>query len=327
MHKYISLLYENPDTLLSYFTNPLVIYIDYNRIIENQNHMNEDALSWQEGAISNGKTVVDLNLYRPITEIEASTQLYLLEHTSQLQDVKLTDTVKILTKSVSEFHGQLEFFAKECKRLKENKSTVFIAVSSVESRNKLANYLEESGIMVAIPTQPDEVREGSIHIIYEPLPLGFELIDSNIVVYTDYEINTKRKKQPTYKSSFKEGKKIKDFNELKIGDYVVHVQHGIGQYIGIETLESNGARKDFLMIAYRGDDKLYVPIDKIQMVQKYVGSEGAKPKINKLGTSEWEKTKAKVKKTVKDIADKLIKIYAQREHLPGYAFSKDTIEQ
>ncbi|RXD24978.1 hypothetical protein EJB02_23495, partial [Acinetobacter baumannii] len=74
--------------------------------------------------------------------------------------------------------------------------------------------------------------------------------------------------------------------------YVVHVQHGIGQYIGIETLESNGARKDFLMIAYRGDDKLYVPIDKIQMVQKYVGSEGAKPKINKLGTSEWEKTKA-----------------------------------
>ncbi|MTM89623.1 transcription-repair coupling factor, partial [Turicibacter sanguinis] len=327
MHKYISLLYENPDTLLSYFTNPLVIYIDYNRIIENQNHMNEDALSWQEGAIINGKTVVDLNLYRPITEIEASTQLYLLEHTSQLQDVKLTDTVKILTKSVSEFHGQLEFFAKECKRLKENKSTVFIAVSSVESRNKLANYLEESGIMVAIPTQPDEVREGSIHIIYEPLPLGFELIDSNIVVYTDYEINTKRKKQPTYKSSFKEGKKIKDFNELKIGDYVVHVQHGIGQYIGIETLESNGARKDFLMIAYRGDDKLYVPIDKIQMVQKYVGSEGAKPKINKLGTSEWEKTKAKVKKTVKDIADKLIKIYAQREHLPGYAFSKDTIEQ
>ena len=108
---------------------------------------------------------------------------------------------------------------------------------------------------------------------------------------------------------------------------MVHVQHGIGQYIGIETLETNGARKDFLMIAYRGGDKLYVPIDKIEMVQKYVGSEGAKPKIHKLGTSEWEKTKAKVKKTVKDIADKLIKIYAKREHLPGYAFSKDTIEQ
>ena len=327
MHKYISLLYEKPDTLLSYFDDPLVIYIDYNRILENQEHMNEDALAWQEGAIENGKTVVDLNLYHPITQTKVSRQLFLLEHTSSLQEIKLTEHVKLMTKSVTEFHGQLEFFAKECKRLKENGVTVFVTVSSVEARNNLANYLEESGVTVAFPTTIDEIREGSIHLVYERLPLGFELLEPNIVVYTDYEVHTKRKKQTAYKSNFKEGKKIKDYNELKLGDYVVHVQHGIGQYIGIETLETNGARKDFLMIAYRGGDKLYVPIDKIEMVQKYVGSEGAKPKIHKLGTSEWEKTKAKVKKTVKDIADKLIKIYAKREHLPGYAFSKDTIEQ
>lgn len=327
MHKYISLLYEKPDTLLSYFDDPLVIYIDYNRILENQEHMNEDALAWQEGAIENGKTVVDLNLYHPITQTKVSRQLFLLEHTSSLQEIKLTEHVKLMTKSVTEFHGQLEFFAKECKRLKENGVTVFVTVSSVEARNNLANYLEESGVTVAFPTTIDEIREGSIHLVYERLPLGFELLEPNIVVYTDYEVHPKRKKQTAYKSNFKEGKKIKDYNELKLGDYVVHVQHGIGQYIGIETLETNGARKDFLMIAYRGGDKLYVPIDKIEMVQKYVGSEGAKPKIHKLGTSEWEKTKAKVKKTVKDIADKLIKIYAKREHLPGYAFSKDTIEQ
>ena len=327
MHKYTSLLYDQPDTLFSYFENPLVIYIDYNRIIENQTHMNEDAISWQEGALENGRTVVDLNLYRPITEIQASRQLFLLEHTSQLKDIKLTQNLKLLTKSVSEFHGQLEFFVRECKRLKENKSTVFIAVSNTETRNNLANYLEESGLLVALPTSVEEIREASIHIIYDALPVGFELIESNIVVYTDYEINTKRKKNNSYKSSFKEGKKIKDYNELKVGDYVVHVQHGIGQYIGIQTLETNGTHKDFLMIVYRGDDKLYVPIDKIQLVQKFVGSEGAKPKIHKLGTSDWEKTKAKVKKSVKDIADKLIKIYAKREHLPGYAFSKDTIEQ
>ncbi|WP_235069315.1 transcription-repair coupling factor [Turicibacter sp. TJ11] len=327
MHKYISLLYDEPNTLLSYLDDPLVIYIDYNRILENQEHMNEDALSWQESAIESGKTIVDLNLYRPITEISASRQLFLLEHTSSLKDIELTEHIKLMTKSVSEFHGQLEFFAKECKRLKENNTTVFVAVSSMEARNNLANYLEELGITVVFPTSVEEVREGSIHLIYERLPLGFELLDPRIVVYTDYEIHTKRKKPTSYKSNFKEGKKIKDYNELKIGDYVVHVQHGIGQYIGIETLETNGALKDFIMIAYRGGDKLYVPIDKIEMVQKYVGSEGATPKIHKLGTSEWEKTKAKVKKTVKDIADKLIKIYAKREHLPGYAFSKDTIAQ
>lgn len=327
MHKYISLLYQNPDTLITYFDDPLLVYIDYNRILENQEHMNEDALNWIEGAIESGKTVVDLNLYRPITETKVNRQLFLLEHTSSIQDVNLTEHIKLLTKSVSEFHGQLEFFAKECKRLKENGVTVFVTLSSVEARNNLANYLEELGISVAFPTSIEEVRKGSIHLVHERIPIGFELLEPNIVVYTDYEVHTKRKKQTAYKSNFKEGKKIKDYNELQLGDYVVHVQHGIGQYIGIETLETNGARKDFLMIVYRGGDKLYVPIDKIQMVQKYVGSEGATPKVNKLGTSEWEKTKAKVRKTVKDIADKLIKIYAKREHLPGYAFSKDTISQ
>ncbi|MGL4373060.1 MAG: transcription-repair coupling factor, partial [Turicibacter sp.] len=327
LHKYTALLYEQPATLLSYFTDPLQIYIDYGRIIENQEHMNEDALTWQEGAIEAGKTVVDLPLYKPVTESCASTQLFLLEHTTQLEHVKLDQHIKLFTKSVSEFHGQLEFFARECKRLKENKSTVFIATSSVEARNKLVNYLDESGVSAALPSSIAEVKEGSIHVIYQKINQGFELPELNVVVYTDYEINAQRKKSTAYKSSFKEGQKIKDYNELKVGDYVVHIQHGIGQYIGINTLETNGSRKDFLMIAYRGDDKLYVPIDKIQMVQKFVGSEGVKPKIHKLGSSDWEKTKAKVKKSVKDIADKLIKIYAQREHLPGYGFGKDTVEQ
>lgn len=327
MHKYISLLYEKPDTLLSYLDNPLMVYIDHNRIIENQEHMNEDALAWQESAVESGKTIVDMNLYCPITSIESSQNLYLLEHATKLENINLTKHIKLMTKSVTEFHGQLEFFAKECRRLKEKSETVFIALSSVEARNNLANYLEELGVNVAFPTLLGEVKEGEIHLVYESLPMGFELVESNVIVYTDYEVHTKRKKTTAYKSNFKDGQKIKDYNELQVGDYVVHVQHGIGQYIGIETLETNGARKDFLMIAYRGGDKLYVPIDKIELVQKYVGSEGVIPKIHKLGTSEWEKTKAKVKKTVKDIADKLIKIYAEREHLPGYAFGKDSIEQ
>jgi len=324
MHKYIPLLYDNPDTLISYVDDPLLVYIDYNRILENQQNMDNDAAMWHESTVENGRTVVNLNFYKPITEQVSNRQLFLMEHLQSIEGVKFTDRIGIGTKSVSEFHGQLEFFVSECRRLKKNNTTLFIASSSVQSRNNLANYLEEAGVSVAMPIAEDEIKEGEVHLIYRPLSLGFELFDANIVVYSDYEINTKQKKQTVYKSTIKEGKKIADYNELNVGDFVVHLQHGIGQYIGIETLETNGVNKDFLMIVYRGEDKLYVPIDKIQMVQKYVGSEGATPKINKLGTSEWEKTKVKVKKTVKDIADKLIKIYAQREHLPGYAFSKDT---
>ena len=327
MHKYTSLFYENPDTLISYLDDPLVMYLDYNRILENQQNMDNDAAMWLEGAIEHGRTIVNLDLYQSISEQVVHKELFLMEHTTAVEGVKFTDRISIPTKSVSEFHGQLEFFAHECQRLKEKNKTIFITLASAQARNNLANYLEESNISVAIPTTIEEIKTGEIHLIRHPLNLGFELIDSNLVVFSDYEIHTKQKKQTVYKSTIKEGKKITDYNQLNVGDYVVHLQHGIGQYIGIETLETNGVHKDFLMIIYRGEDKLYVPIDKIQMVQKYVGSEGASPKINKLGSNEWEKTKTKVKKTVKDIADKLIKIYAKREHLPGYAFSKDTPKQ
>ena len=327
MHKYASLMFENPDTLLSYMNDPLVIHIDYSRIKENQSHMDEDAANWQEGAIENGKALVDMDLYRPLLEQPIKAQLFLSEHRSSLGDIKLGEMLSLNTKSVSEYHGQLEFFANECLRLQTKKATVFIALSQAESRNKYANYLEEKGLHIAFPTKLEEVKEGAVHLIHQPLSAGFELIDENLVVYSNYELNHQKKKAKAYKSTIKEGKKINDYNELNIGDYVVHLQHGIGQYVGIQTLETNGATRDFLMIVYRGADKLYVPIDKIHLVQKYVGSEGAVPKIHKLGTNEWEKTKTKVKKTVKDIAAKLIKIYAKREHLPGFAFSKDTSQQ
>lgn len=327
MHKYASLMFEAPDTLVDYLDNPLVVYMDYNRIKENQSHMDDDAANWQEGALENGKALVDMDLYRPLPAQPIKNQLFLAEHRSSLGGIELTEMLSLQTKSVSEYHGQLEFFVSECQRLQAKKTTLFIALSNMETRNNLANYLEEKGVSVAFPTEISEIKEGSVHLIYQPLSAGFELIDENLIVYSNYELSAQKKKPKAYKSTIKEGKKISDYNELNVGDYVVHLQHGIGQYVGIQTLETNGATRDFLMIVYRGADKLYVPIDKIHLVQKYVGSEGVVPKIHKLGTNEWEKTKTKVKKTVKDIAAKLIKIYAKREHLPGFAFAKDTPKQ
>src|SRR5699024_7542223 len=114
------------------------------------------------------------------------------------------------------------------------------------------------------------------------------------------------------------------YQELKVGDYVVHAHHGIGKYLGVETLEMNDKHKDFMLIKYSGDDKLYVPIDQIDLVQKYVAAEGKEPKLYKLGGSEWAKVKRKVQSNVEDIADDLIKLYAERESRKGYAFSEET---
>ncbi|GAA3317961.1 hypothetical protein GCM10020331_018810 [Ectobacillus funiculus] len=114
---------------------------------------------------------------------------------------------------------------------------------------------------------------------------------------------------------------------MKVGDHVVHVNHGIGKFFGIETLEINGVHKDYLHIKYQGNDKLYVPVEQIDQVQKYIGSEGKEPKIYKLGGTDWKRVKAKVEKSVQNIADDLIKLYAEREASKGYAFSPDALEQ
>ncbi len=112
--------------------------------------------------------------------------------------------------------------------------------------------------------------------------------------------------------------RIKSYTELKVGDYVVHHNHGIGKYVGIGTLEIAGIHKDYLHILYAGGDKLSVPIEQVDMIQKYVGNEEKEPKVNKLGGSEWTRAKSKVKASVQDIADDLIKLYAERQSAPGY---------
>ena len=121
--------------------------------------------------------------------------------------------------------------------------------------------------------------------------------------------------------------RIKSYTEIKPGDYVVHVHHGIGKYIGVETLEVNGTHKDYLHIRYRADDKLYVPVEQIDLIQKYVASEDREPKLHKLGGAEWKKAKAKVSSAVQDIADDLIKLYAKREAEKGHAFTPDNDDQ
>src|SRR5690625_3962714 len=145
-----------------------------------------------------------------------------------------------------------------------------------------------------------------------------------LAIITENELFKKKQTRVRKSQNISNAERIKNYQELKVGDYVVHRNHGIGKYIGIETLKVNKLHKDYLLIKYSGDDKLYVPIDQIDLVQKYVGSEGKEPRLYKLGGSEWTKVKRKVQSSVEDIADELIKLYAEREAQKGYAFERDT---
>lgn len=172
-----------------------------------------------------------------------------------------------------------------------------------------------------------EIKPGEVVITFGNQGNGFQYYDIKLSVISDKDIFGQFKKKSKKKQNKKGTGKIKSFTELKPGDFVVHANHGIGVFKGIKQLELQGNKKDYLELIYHSDDKLYVPVEQLDMVQRYIGSEGKKPKVSKLGSSEWTKTKNKVKKSIEEIAEDLVKLYAIRASLKGYKYSDDTVWQ
>jgi transcription-repair coupling factor (superfamily II helicase) len=168
-----------------------------------------------------------------------------------------------------------------------------------------------------------DLAQGSIVITPGALSAGFEMPEMNLLVISTAEIFESKPKKLRTPSSFKEGEKVV-FADLKVGDYIVHKTHGIGQYIGVQTIKADNVTKDYIKINYKDDDVLYVPTNSLDNIRKYIGSEKTAPKVNRLGSKDWEKAKEKVKNNLREVAEELINLYAKRQKMQGFAFSKDT---
>ncbi|MDZ7548348.1 CarD family transcriptional regulator, partial [Clostridium perfringens] len=163
------------------------------------------------------------------------------------------------------------------------------------------------------------IEFGEVVITFGNILKGFQYPDLKLCIISDKDVFGEAKRKISRKASARKGiAKIKSFAELKLGDYVVHANHGVGVYKGIKQIEVGGHKRDYLDIVYDKGDKLYVPVDQLDLVQKYIGSEGKTPKVNKLGSNEWNKAKAKVKKSINEIAEDLVKLYAARATLKGH---------
>jgi transcription-repair coupling factor (superfamily II helicase) len=176
---------------------------------------------------------------------------------------------------------------------------------------------------------PYQISDGSeiypgITIVHGQYDEGFEAIDEKLIVYTSKELFSTTVRLGRFVNRFKEAEVLSNYDELATGDYVVHQQHGIGKYMGLTTQLIDGVHKDFLHIAYRGDDVLYVPLEQFRLVRKFVSGEGASPKLNKLGSGEWSKTKKRLSENIADLADRLIALYASRSEHIGYAYKEDS---
>ena len=175
--------------------------------------------------------------------------------------------------------------------------------------------------MKVIESSFDNIQLGMVNLIDKEINQGF--IYGDLVVLSAQELFLNNNNKKKYRTKFKYSVSIKDLNKLSVGDYVVHNVHGIGVYNGIKTLTLNEITKDYLEVLYQGTDKIYIPVEKIELLAKYSGKEGTVPRINKLGGNEWNKTKARVKSKVNDMAEQLLALYAERESRKGFAFSPD----
>ncbi|NLX60916.1 MAG: transcription-repair coupling factor [Tissierellia bacterium] len=234
--------------------------------------------------------------------------------------------VKFPTKTMQSFNNNMELLGEELKHYQYRGYKVIIFAGSEERSKNLQSILMDLGLVTSYVEDYDhEIKSSQIFISPKSINRGFEYGEIKFALISHKEIfkSSKDRRQAKKKSKGE----VLSFSDLKIGDYVVHENHGIGQYGGIEKLNIQGVIKDYLTIHYKGNDKLYVPIDQMNLIQKYVGGESIRPKINKLSSSEWAKTKQRAKKAVEDMAKDLLELYAKRETQKGYAFSKDTIWQ
>ena len=331
--KYFDCFYEKGESVLEYLNSNYVIFLDeISKIKTRSLNIKKDRENLIESLISKEKEVpeaINNELdFNNIEEILDKKQLVYVEKEDNSLKIDC-EQYKFDYKNINYYKSEIESLFKDLKTFLRKNKSVYILIETKEKAKKLKILLEEKEIPCKIEEKLNQTiivksRENVVTISVGTLSSGFKNYDINqIVIVADELISGERKRRRITNTAFKEGEKVV-FADLKQGDYVVHKRYGIGIYIGVNTLEADGIVKDYIKIKYADDAILYVPTSDLDSVRKYVGGDRIKPKINKLGTRDWEKAKAKVKNNLREVAEELIELYAKRENAVGFAFSKDT---
>ena len=304
--------YEKVCNISAYLDNCITVFKDYDQIKTSYIGILNEVMDYK----AETDTEFEYNYMFDFNELSVDFPIYYFSLNNYVSNDYVDEVVSFNLKPISNFNEDSEkinTFINKC--IKEDK-TVLICLKRFQIRSIL-KYLN----MKIVETDFSNIKIGCVNIIESELNKGF--IYNDLVVLTSFELFNDTSSRKKYVTKFKYSSSIKDINKLSVGDYVVHNTHGIGRYNGIKTLTMNDITKDYLEVLYQGTDKIYIPVEKIELISKYSGREGIAPKINKLGGADWSKTKNRVKTKVNDIADKLLKLYAERESKKGFAFSKD----
>lgn len=327
---YFKRLYmEEDDHLLAYFKEDSLYIEEYAQLMELNDQYDKQAEAYLKEKIHQGELPpikeVSLNFVEELRNFP-SRKIFISEFQRGLGRQRFSVVKNFQTRTVTPLYDYESALKVELDAWLRTKRTIVMLLPTEKQRRNLEGLLE--GLqLVGQATSLDQLFENKINLVLGDLSSGIELVDQRLVFLTSKELFRQKKKIRRHSENLSNAERLMSYQELKPGDYVVHINHGIGQYLGVETIEFKGNHQDYMTLVYADNAMIHVPIDQIQLVQKYVSSEGKTPHLNKMGGSEWAKTKQRVRKEVEDIADDLIELYAEREAQEGFAFSEDNKDQ
>lgn len=324
INKYFNEFYENQASFLDYMSDEYLLLLDEkSKINQRKTNIIEDNNKLIASLVEKEKFVPEA--IENISKFEYNFEEKQIIYLEQNDSIKNIQKYYFETREINFYNLQLDLLLADIVTYQKNKKKVVLLAGNEISAKKLCDILKENQINYKYEQEAENVKPGEIIVTIGGFSSGFENYDLNLIVISlqnNFEEPVKRKKKLS--STFKDSEKIV-FADLKPGDIVVHQTHGIGQFIGVNTITADGVTKDYIKIKYRNDDILYVPTNSLDSVRKYIGGgDNSSPRLNKLGGKEWSATTSKVKKNLEAVAKDLIELYAKRQKIKGFSFSPDT---
>lgn len=317
-------LYQNEDytTILDYLTESgIICFDDISAIRQNIVQIdarNRDYLAHETSTNIKNSRLDFTSIFNQIVQVKIYSSLFQVS----VNDLKIDQLLNLHTREPQQFFSQMSLIKNELSVYELQQQTVIIQADNLVRAKQIKSTFADYGIDITIAAE-NRLIPNKRQIIVDNFNQGFVLPRINLVYLTEHDLFNRQPHIHKKIKSLENAQQIRSYQELNPGDYVVHINHGIGIFEGIKTLESNGKKGDYITITYRNHDQLFVPADQLGVVQKYVASDGKIPKINKLGGNEWAKTKCRVQEKIEDIADELLAIYAHRATEKGFAFLPD----
>lgn len=327
--KFLSLCYDKTWTVFDYIEKDTPIFFDdYQKLMNQYEVFERELAQYFTEELQNSKAFSDMQYFSDIEQIykKQSPVTFFSNLQKGLGNLKFDKIYQFNQYPMQEFFNQFSFLKEEIERYKKMDYTIILQSSNSMGSKTLEDMLEEYQIKLDSRDKTNICKE-SVNLIEGNLRHGFHFVDEKILLITEHEIFQKKLKRRFRRQHVSNAERLKDYNELEKGDYVVHHIHGIGQYLGIETIEIKGIHRDYVSVQYQNGDQISIPVEQIHLLSKYISSDGKAPKLNKLNDGHFKKAKQKVKNQVEDIADDLIKLYSERSQLKGFVFSADDDDQ